>query len=188
MSEEKKALRTEMAKRRATAHAQIDATPAIEALIKVLRKATGPISFYWPIRTEIDPRPAMHDLADIHTLCLPVTDGHGPLTFRQWQSGTEMETDGFGVSTPTAAAPEVTPHTLVVPLLAFDADCHRLGYGAGHYDRTIAQLKTHLSPKTIGLAYSAQKLHTPLPIEPTDQPLDLIITEDGTHTPAPSSV
>ena len=188
MSAVKKALRLEMGKRRAIAHASVDPAPAIETLIAALRTALGPISFYWPIRTELDPRTAMRALCEVTEVCLPVTQGFGPLTFRAWHEDAEMETDGFGVQTPTSDAETLVPSTLVVPMLAFDAHCHRLGYGAGHYDRTIEKLKSHQPVTTIGFAYSAQRVETPLPIEATDQPLDLIITECGPQTPAASSV
>lgn len=180
MSDEKKALRLEMAKRRAEAHDHVKPDTAIAALVKTLRDLDGPISFYWPIRTEIDPRPAMRAMAGIQKVCLPVTHGLGPLTFREWREGAPLETDGFGVQTPDASAPDVTPKTLVVPLLAFDLMCHRLGYGAGHYDKTIAVLKSKGPITTIGLAYNAQNIETMLPVEPTDQRLDMIITETMT--------
>lgn len=94
-----------------------------------------------------------------------------------------METDEFGVSTPDATSRDATPQTLVVPMLAFDAACHRLGYGAGHYDRTIAKLKSSGQVLSIGLAYAVQQVDVPLPINATDQPLDMIITENGTSRP-----
>ena len=184
MSAVKGALRQEMAKRRAVAHATVDTAPALATLIETLRPQQGPISFYWPIRTEIDPRPAMRALAETHPVCLPVTQGYSPLIFRTWTEDTRMETDGFGVETPDAEAAEVTPNTLVIPMLAFDLVCHRLGYGAGHYDRTIEALKIRGPVTTIGFAYAAQKLSQPLPTDPTDQALDQIITEDGIHTPS----
>lgn len=180
MSAEKKALRIEMAKRRAKAHGSVNPETAIAALIETLIDTKGPISFYWPIRTEIDPRPAMRAMADDRTVCLPVTDGLNPLTFRAWNDGVVMETDGFGVETPDTSAEEVSPKVLVVPMLAFDLMCHRLGYGAGHYDKTIARLKSKGPITTIGLAYGAQNVETMLPTEPTDQRLDMIITETMT--------
>ena len=172
-----------MGERRALAHGKVDPEPAIEALIASLRASKGPISFFWPIRTEIDVRPAMRALFDTHEVCLPVTQGFGPLTFRLWRKGTLMETDAFGVGTPDASSPEVTPQTLVVPLLAFDSACHRLGYGAGHYDRTIAGLKSSGRVLSIGIAYASQQVEAPLPIDANDQPLDMIITEDGICRP-----
>jgi 5-formyltetrahydrofolate cyclo-ligase len=92
-----------------------------------------------------------------------------------------MEADGFGVDVP-AADISVVPRVLVVPMLGFDRRGHRLGYGAGHYDRTLDQLRRLHRVFAIGFAYSAQECDR-VPTEPTDQPLDLIVTEAGAITP-----
>lgn len=180
MSAEKKALRKEMAQRRAVAAASVDPTPALDLLSDALADCTGPVSFYWPIRTEIDPRTVMEALAARMPVCLPVTDGLAALTFRAWTPGAEMDVDGFGVAIPRDGALMV-PQTLVIPMLGFDAACQRLGYGAGHYDRTLAGLGP---VQRIGFAYAAQRLDADLPAEPTDQPLDMIVTEAGIIRPS----
>lgn len=182
MSVEKKALRKEMARRRGDVHGVVDPTPALKLLEEVLAEVAGPVSFYWPIRTEIDPRPVMETLSKHLPLCLPVTNGLAPLTFRQWLPGAAMDVDGFGVAVPQDDVPLV-PKTLVIPMLGFDAACQRLGYGAGHYDRTLAGLKAHGTVQSIGFAYAAQRLDEALPAEPTDQPLDCIVTEKGLIKP-----
>ena len=172
---DKKALRKEAAARRADAHGSVDASLAVGRLRDFIASTEGRVSFYWPIRTEIDPRPLMQELATVRDVCLPVTTGYAPLIFRPWEPGSEMIADSFGVEVP-ATTTEVTPQVLVVPLLAFDERGHRLGYGAGHYDRTLEKLRP-LGPVTaVGFAYEAQ-LTEELPIEPTDQPLDAIVTE-----------
>ena len=181
MSLEKAALRKEMTARRAAV--SIDPAPALKALLGVLQDASGPVSFYWPIRTEIDPRPVMEDVAARLPVCLPVTHGRGVgLSFRRWEPGTTLETDGFGVSVP-AKPDELTPATLVIPMLGFDQFGQRLGYGAGHYDRTLAGLRAKGPVQAIGFAYEAQRLDQPMPAEPTDQPLDMIVTEAGIFMP-----
>jgi len=177
---DKKALRSDMVARRAAAHGKVDAGPALENLRRVLAEASYPMSFYWPIRTEIDPRPAMEAFADQGPVCLPVTQGFAPLTFRRWRPDARMEIDGFGVAIP-ADADEMTPRTLVIPMLAFDNQGQRLGYGAGHYDRTLEQLRARHPVRAIGFAYSAQNC-AQVPTEPTDQPLDVIVTETGIMT------
>ena len=134
-----------MVGRRAALHSKVDVGPAHENLRRVLIGAAHPISFYWPIRTEIDPRPVMEAFAQNGPVCLPVTQGYAPLTFRQWQPQTRMDIDGFGVAIP-ADTEEVTPRTLVIPMLAYDARGQRLGYGAGHYDRTLEQLRARHMP------------------------------------------
>ena len=176
---DKATLRAEARTRRAAAHGYVDPAPALAALEAEIAATTGRVSFYWPIRTEIDPRPLMERLADSREVCLPVTNGLAPLVFRPWRPDAAMETDGFGVSVP-AKGPEVTPEVLVVPMLAFDEAGHRLGYGAGHYDRTLAGLRP-LGPVTaIGFAYEAQR-GPDLPAEPTDERLDAIVTEVRTR-------
>ena len=174
---DKKVLRKSAAERRAGAHGTVDASPALAHLVQVLAETEGRVSFYWPIRSEIDPRPVLTKTSAHRDVCLPVTTGYAPLVFRAWAPGAAMIADSFGVKVPLDET-EVTPSVLVVPLLAFDESGHRLGYGAGHYDRTLEKLRP-LGPVTaIGFAYEAQLADT-LPIEPTDQPLDVIVTEAG---------
>lgn len=174
---DKAALRKLARDRRAAAHASVDPAPALANLRRVLSETSGRTSFYWPIRTEIDPRPLLRELSAHRDLCLPVTTGYAPLVFRAWAPGAEMMSDSFGVEVPTDET-EVIPEIMVVPLLAFDERGHRLGYGAGYYDRTLEKLR-RLGPVTaIGFAYEAQ-LADILPIEATDQPLDAIVTEAG---------
>ncbi|MEM9707493.1 MAG: 5-formyltetrahydrofolate cyclo-ligase [Pseudomonadota bacterium] len=172
---EKSRLRAEARARRAEAHRSVDLGPALAELDRVLSGLPHPVAFYWPIRTEADPRPSMERAARRGPVCLPVTHGTGPLTFRAWEEGTPLARDDFGTEFP-AAGPDSRPLTLVVPLLAFDRRGHRLGYGAGHYDRTLDILRAEGPITAIGFAYSAQKIAR-IPNEPTDQPLDLIVTE-----------
>ncbi|MEL7345172.1 MAG: 5-formyltetrahydrofolate cyclo-ligase [Pseudomonadota bacterium] len=174
----KKALRQSCSARRGEAFRSVDQPPAIEALKGVLLDATGPISFYWPIRTEIDPRPAMEWAAQTNDVCLPLTHGRDAgLTFLRWTPGCAMTTDGFGVGVPDGSD-ALVPRTLVIPMLGFDARGHRLGYGAGHYDRTLEGLRGNGPVLAIGFAFGAQEV-AQLPIEPTDQSLDVIVTENG---------
>jgi len=166
---------------RETAFGTVDPGPAIARLDAILRDLPGPQAFYWPMRTEIDPRPAMVRAAERGGVCLPVTHGHGPLTFRPWRPGMVLERDGFGTEFP-AEGPDIAPVTLVVPLLAFDRRGHRLGYGAGHYDRTLSGLRRAGRVTAIGFAHAAQEIAR-CPDEPTDEPLDLVVTETGVIAP-----
>lgn len=178
---DKAALRKAMVERRAAAISQADHSAAQTALGDILATTEGPVSFYWPIRTEIDPRPVMEVLARTRTVCLPLTHGReAPLTFRRWSSDAEMGEDGFRVPVPLHTE-TVVPRTLVVPMLAFDAAGHRLGYGAGHYDRTLAGLRVQEGILAVGFAFEAQRVENRLPTEPTDQPLDMIVTDQGVH-------
>jgi 5-formyltetrahydrofolate cyclo-ligase len=77
------------------------------------------------------------------------------------------------------ATPLVIPAVLVVPMLGFDKAGHRLGYGGGYYDRTLAELRPRGPVLAVGFAFEAQRLDQPLPAEPTDQPLDILVTDAG---------
>jgi len=72
----------------------------------------------------------------------------------------------------------LVPEVVIVPLVAFDASGYRLGYGGGFYDRTLELLRANGPVLAVGFAYAAQELPA-VPVEPTDQPLDAILTERG---------
>lgn len=137
------------------------------------------ISGYMAMRTEIDPLPAMVQLhAQGARLCVPVIAGKGlPLDFREWTPDCALIDGPFGARVP-ATGDWLTPDTLIVPLVAFDARLNRLGYGGGFYDRTLERLRAAAPTHAIGFAFAAQELRD-LPLEPTDQRLDALITEHG---------
>ncbi len=177
----KKAARNAGFARRKDAHAL--AGPALAGpgaagrLCEVLAGYRGvPLSGYMAIRTEIDPLPAMAEAAAHGPVCVPVIEAAGlPLAFSRWQPGAAMQEGPFG-----ALIPELddflVPEILIVPLVAFDQDGGRLGYGGGFYDRTLERLRAAGPVLAIGFAYGAQQAKD-LPLEPTDQPLDMVVTE-----------
>lgn len=182
MSDKEEARKAAFA-RRAKADPSV-ADAANTHLEAAIRSAPGNVvSGYWPIRTEIDPRPTLHALADTHRLCLPVVGGTSePLSFRRWTPESEMEEGAYGAAIPLDPV-DYLPDILIVPLAAFDRTGFRLGYGGGFYDRTLEKLR-HAGPVTaIGFAYAAQEVDR-VPRERTDQPLDLIVTENGAISPA----
>ncbi len=137
------------------------------------------VSGYDPIGTEIDPGPLMAALFERGvTVCLPVIDqAGGALSFRTWHPDMVLEPHGFGTSVPPAdQSRSVVPALLLVPLLAFDRRGGRLGYGQGHYDRTLSGLRDGGPVLTVGLAFSAQEIER-VPIEAHDIPLDWVVTE-----------
>jgi 5-formyltetrahydrofolate cyclo-ligase len=164
--------------RRKTAHAGADATQD-SYLSSVLAAHRGvPLAGYMAMRTEIDPTPAMEEAAGHGPVCVPVIQGAGqPLLFRQWSPGCTMKPGAFGAAIP-ATGDWITPQILVVPLVAFDRKGGRLGYGGGFYDRTLEGLRARGPVLAIGFAFAAQEAED-LPLEETDQPLDLIVTEKG---------
>jgi 5-formyltetrahydrofolate cyclo-ligase len=135
------------------------------------------VSFYWPMGDEADPRPLAVRLAQRgHALALPaVVKKDAPLVFRLWREGDPLIVHKFGMHEPADDAPLATPGVLLVPLLAFDARGHRLGYGGGFYDRTLAALGPKLA---IGVAYAGQETDA-LPIHARDHPLNMVVTEKG---------
>ncbi len=156
---------------------------ACDHLLAALMRFSGaPLAGYLPIRSEIDPRPAM--AAHRGMVGVPVIAGAGqPLTFRAWTPEAPLIPGPFGAFVPETGA-EITPRVLIVPLVAFDRRGYRLGYGGGFYDRTLERLRAAGPVTAIGFAFAAQELDT-VPVEPTDQPLDLIVTETGPILPPP---
>jgi len=181
IAEDKAALRKEAHRRRAeAAEASPDAGTAfrdrfIES-IELLPFVT--LSAYWPMGAELDVRPAMEALnRNGHKVLLPVVQSPGkPLLFRLWEPGQELRAAGFGTSEPPPEADLAVPELLIVPLLAFDRDGYRLGYGGGFYDRTLSELKALAPVTAVGAAFAAQEVAA-VPHEATDVALDWIVTE-----------
>lgn len=171
--------------RRKAAHVTVDPTAAqgvLAGLLAAERPGTV-VALYDPIRTEIDPRPAVAGAVERLRFAMPVIAGKGlPLTFREWTPGAAMEPGPFGVAVP-ATGDMLVPEVLVVPMLAFDARSYRLGYGGGFYDRTLAGLRAGGGRvRAIGFAYASQAV-ADLPVETTDEPLDAVATEAGLRRP-----
>jgi 5-formyltetrahydrofolate cyclo-ligase len=138
------------------------------------------VSGYLPIGSEIDPRALLGRIADAGAaLCLPdVVAPDAPLAFRRWRPGDPVSAGTYGTSVPGPDAEPLAPDLLLVPLLAFDRGGHRLGYGGGYYDRTIAALRGEWDILAVGLAFSGQ-VRDDLPVGPNDARLDWIVTESA---------
>ncbi|MDU9006332.1 5-formyltetrahydrofolate cyclo-ligase [Sedimentitalea todarodis] len=135
-----------------------------------------PLAGYLPIRTEIDPLPAMAEAAAHGPVGLPVITGAGlPLRFSKWEPDMPLRESTFGTRVPQQDD-FFEPEMLIVPLVAFDATGGRLGYGGGFYDRTLELLRARRATLAIGFAFDAQEAES-LPLEATDQPLDFLVTE-----------
>lgn len=150
---------------------------AAELLADVLAAYQGRVlSGYMPMRTEIDPLSAM--AAHQGPVGVPVIVGKAqPLRFREWSPGCPMVAGDFGALIPADGA-WLDPEVLIVPLLAFDASGYRLGYGGGFYDRTLEGLRTRHRVLAVGFAFAAQEVAA-VPIDATDQRLDMIVTDQG---------
>ncbi|MEM9269823.1 MAG: 5-formyltetrahydrofolate cyclo-ligase [Pseudomonadota bacterium] len=185
LSHQKSELRKVAAATRKRAFAKGGVAEATWALVELLDgHPPGVISGYWPIRTELDPRPALHLLYRAGwQVCLPVVLGSGqPLAFRAWAPGDALVEGAYKAMIP-AKEEACTPNVVLAPLLAFDDQGYRLGYGGGFYDRTLDLLRRSGPVQAYGYALSAQQVPQ-VPREATDQPLDGIVTELGVVRPA----
>ncbi|MAN75097.1 MAG: 5-formyltetrahydrofolate cyclo-ligase [Henriciella sp.] len=181
-AEEKSALRKELKTLREEAHARdpdAGETLAAKFPLKLLERYGPVVAGYMPIGSEIDPQPLMARLeGEGAQLALPRLETKETMTFRAWKTGDALEKGPMGLQQPMDDAEIVTPTLILMPLLAFDNLGVRLGYGQGHYDKTIARLRDEGRVFACGLAFHAQMMDE-LPSEPHDQPLDWAVTERG---------
>ena len=177
LDEQKAAARVAAFARRKEAHQAGVGTSA--HLSEVLAGYRGvPLAGYMPMRTEIDPLPAMAEAAAHGPVGVPVIMGAAtPLKFRQWEPDCTLIAGEFGAMIPESGE-WIEPEILIVPLVAFSRTGGRLGYGGGFYDRTLEKLRAKRATLAIGFAYSAQE-DANIPLEPVDQPLNLIVNENG---------
>lgn len=176
-----KALKKEL---RGQALARRDALPVtwrIEASLQMAEIASTiavepgtVVSGFWPMRSEVDSRPLMFALRDKGArLCLPAILDKTTIVFRELVRGAELIEMSFGTAGPAEDAEVLDPQLMLIPLAAFDARGHRIGYGAGYYDRAIARLHDKgMKPRMIGVAFDCQEV----PLVP-DEPHDVIIPE-----------
>lgn len=135
------------------------------------------ISGYWPIKSELDLRPWMIGLAEKGArLALPVVETpKAPLVFRPWSSGAAMERGHWNIPVP-ATRETLQPDIALAPLVGWDKEGYRLGYGGGYFDRTLAVAKPQMF--AIGVGLQSAQLATIFP-QPHDIRLDAIVTEAG---------
>ena len=136
------------------------------------------VSGFSPMKSELNPLPLMRKLALAGArLALPVVAGRGqPLIMRAWSFEEPLARGVWGIRQPLPSAPEVQPDILLVPLTVFDRHGHRIGYGAGYYDKTITKLRALKPVVAIGVAFATQEAPQ-VPVTPRDARLDLVLTE-----------
>ena len=146
-------------------------------LAEVPELAGAVVALYWPFRGEVDLAPlAVELVARGSGAALPViVEKNAPLAFWRWEPGMATRPGVWGIPVP-ASGEAVLPDCLLVPLVGFDGAGHRLGYGGGYYDRTLAALPG--PPPAIGVGYAFQRLPDLRP-QPHDRPMDAIATEEG---------
>jgi 5-formyltetrahydrofolate cyclo-ligase len=140
----------------------------------------GVVSGFWPIRSEVDVRPLMFALRERGArLALPAILDRETIVFRELVRGAPLVEMEFGTVGPGEDAALLDPATMLVPLAAFDARGHRIGYGGGYYDRAIARLQQKgLKPRLVGIAFDCQEVPS-VPDEDHDLRLESVLTESG---------
>lgn len=147
----------------------------LDALIDITSDTI--VSLYWPFRGELDLRGWMRSAHDRGArIALPIVEAKAqPLIFREWTPGCEMERGVWNIPNP-AGTPLVTPTVVISPLVGYDPDCYRLGYGGGFFDRTLAALVPR--PMVIGVGHPSGALPT-IHAQDHDIPMDVIVTGAG---------
>lgn len=147
------------------------------ALDRTIGKVSGRIvGSYWPFRGEPDLRNwAIRVVERGGRIALPVVIRKGwPLEFRQWSPGDPLERGLWDILVPSRG-PSVQPDVVIAPLVGFDRDNYRLGYGGGFFDRTLAVLPRRAF--VVGVGYEAGRIPTIYP-QPHDIPMDAIVTDN----------
>ena len=177
--------RKSAANARANAHRAGGETAALKlashAFPLSVRVESNIVSGFYPYQSEIDTRSLLGRLAgEGWVTALPIVIAKGePLEFRRWYAGETTIPGKWDIPRPLHEAPIVEPDVLLVPMLAFDREGYRLGYGGGFYDRTLALLRQKKSVIAIGVAYAAQEVAS-VPHDGHDQRLDYVMTEKET--------
>jgi 5,10-methenyltetrahydrofolate synthetase len=194
MGFDKKVLRQRLLLARLHMSDRLARSTALQEVMRVwlLERTDTVIGAYWPIKGEFDPLPALHrwkedgELLDEprrRRIGLPVVDKtFGTLTFHAWYPGCPMAEDAYGIPKPRDTE-RLTPTLLFVPCVGYGPGGHRLGYGGGFYDRTLAALQPR--PYTVGLGYTNGFVADFAP-EAHDQPLDAILNDNGVVWPVAS--
>lgn len=139
----------------------------------------GVLAFCWPIRNEYDARHVARTLREEGALtALPVVVApRTPLVFREWHPGVALAEGPLGIPYPVDSA-QLAPDHVLLPMNGWDERGYRLGYGAGYFDRTLADLSRR--PLVIGVSYEMARIPTIHP-QAWDIPVDWLVTERGIY-------
>ena len=154
-------------------------SPLLKLIKKNIKKKSIIIALYYPSNFELNVLKVLELKYFLHqTILLPVVEKNNLINFYQWKRNDVLTVNKFGILEPIKAEMKI-PDIIIVPLLAFDKDKHRLGYGKGYYDRYLNKyIKQYKDTMTVGVAFSFQK-HNKLPINKNDVKMDFILTEKG---------
>lgn len=189
LARQKAALRQELKERRRAMSPDERSAASERAALRLLDllapELPAAVACFASMGEEIDTAFLIERLrASRSTVILPRQVGRGlPLALHRVEAGESLVPGPFGVHEPAAGAPLDVPRIVVVPLLGFDEAGHRLGYGAGFYDRTLAELRARVPDLlAVGFAFETQ-VCAELPVGGHDERLDAIVTEAGVRKP-----
>jgi len=147
-------------------------------IIKILKRekiSKKIIGGYYPVNFEIDDLKLLEKFEKKNfNISLPIVKKNFKMDFYQWSFSDPLIINKYGIPEPEKKK-IVYPDVLLIPLVAFDKNLNRLGYGGGYYDRLIEELSKKKNIIKIGLAFSIQKIDK-VPINVYDQKLDYIVT------------
>ena len=151
----------------------------VSSILKILRKIKYKkknIGGYYAYNYEIDIMQALEKFEELnYSISLPKIGKNSEMDFFEWSNNDPLNINIFGIPEPVSKKKKI-PDILLVPLVAYDKNSNRIGYGGGFYDRYIERIKKIKKVITIGLAYSFQKVKK-VPIDKHDVKLDFIINE-----------
>ena len=148
-------------------------------ILKIEKMSKKIIGGYYPINSEIDDLILLRKFEkNKYIVSLPVIKKNFKMDFYKWTFSDPLKVNKYGIPEPEIKN-LVYPDILLIPLVAFDKNLNRLGYGGGYYDRLIKSLSKKKKIIKIGLAFSIQKINK-VPINVHDQKLDYIVTNKFT--------
>ena len=151
--------------------------PLLDLIKSKYKKKKFKLALYYPSSFEVNVLKLLEiNYISNQNLLLPVIEENNSMNFFPWKKNEVLLVNKYGMLEPTKSKQNI-PDVMLVPLLVFDEDKHRLGYGKGFYDRYLKKFKNIL---TIGVAFSFQKYHK-LPINNMDVKLNYILTEKGIY-------
>ena len=153
--------------------------PLIDIIKKKNNKRKTNISLYYPSNFEVNILKILEiEFFKRFSFSLPIIRRNQEMYFCRWKKGDILQINQFGIPEPKIPK-KINPEIILVPLLAFDKNKNRIGYGKGYYDKFLNNyLKKHKNLLTVGIAFSFQKHHN-LPVDKRDFKLDFVLTEKG---------
>ena len=155
--------------------------PLLKLIRKKIKKKSIRIALYYPSNFELNILKVLElKYFFIQEILLPVLEKNNLMNFHPWKKNEALVTNEFGLLEPVKTKAKI-PDVILIPLLAFDKEKFRLGYGKGYYDRYLNKyIKSYKNILTVGVAFSFQKYHK-LPVNQNDVKLNFILTEKGIY-------